>query len=220
MPQSVPLRQKNLVQDPGRTSRLCLGAMTEFMVFVRILTILILFTLLGRLVPLQRARGHKKMTLKPLWPKSKRTILDIDWSTQFKATLAPGNDSSSSLALGCDVVRGAGCIYIAGNVEKGAVIVKEDDPQQSFGNDDVFVSMLDTETGDIVWVKQVGSFGDDRIAHGGDIICNKNTNAVVCGDTNGELYRRRNGDQDPSFSNIFLPVFDHADGAHYTNDKT
>jgi hypothetical protein len=62
MLQRVPLRQKTLVQDPWRASRLCLGAMTEFMVFVRILTILILFTLLGRLVPLQMARGHKKMT--------------------------------------------------------------------------------------------------------------------------------------------------------------
>jgi hypothetical protein len=128
MLQTVPLRQKNLVQDSWRTSRLCLGAMTEFMVFVRIRTILILFTLLGRLLPLQMARGHKKMTLKPLWPKSKRTILDIDWSTQFDATLAPRNNFSSSLPLGCDIVLGAGCIYIAGNVEKGAVIVNEDDP--------------------------------------------------------------------------------------------
>jgi hypothetical protein len=48
--------------------------MTEFMVFDRILTIMIVFTLLGQLVPLQMARGHKKTTLKPLWPKSKRPI--------------------------------------------------------------------------------------------------------------------------------------------------
>jgi hypothetical protein len=80
--------------------------------------------------------------------------------------------------------------------------------------------MLDTETGDIVWVMQVGSFGDDRIAHGGDITCDKNGNAVVNGDTNGEMYRRQNGDLDSSFSNIFLSVFDQAEGAHYTNDKT
>jgi hypothetical protein len=34
------------------------------------------------------------------------------------------------------------------------------------------------------------------------------------------LYRRRNGDLDPSFSNIFLSVFDQAEGAQYTCDKS
>jgi outer membrane protein assembly factor BamB len=69
-------------------------------------------------------------------------------------------------------------IYVTGNVEKGAVIVNENFPQRRIGNDHIFVTMLDTETGDVVWVKQVGSFVDDRIAHGGGITCDKSGNAV------------------------------------------
>ena len=73
--------------------------------------------------------------------------------------------------------------------------------------------MLDIQSGEIVWLKQVGSFGDDRIAHGGGITSDKNGNAVVYGDTTREFYRHRNGNKDPSFRNIFLSVFDQADGA-------
>jgi hypothetical protein len=73
--------------------------------------------------------------------------------------------------------------------------------------------MLDIQGGEIVWLKQVGSFGDYRIAHGGGITSDKNGNAVVYGDTTGEFYRHRNGNKDPSSRNIFLSVFDQVDGA-------
>ncbi|KAG7361781.1 hypothetical protein IV203_036882 [Nitzschia inconspicua] len=144
-----------------------------------------------------------------------RTIdLDIEWSVEIGTIPPPGMEFSTARALGCDVVRGAGYIYIAGNVEKGAVILNENDPQQSFGSDDIFVSMLETRSGEIVWLKQVGSYGDDRVAHGGGIASDKNGNAVVYGDTNGEFYRNRNDDSNPSFSDIFLTVFNQADGGH------
>jgi hypothetical protein len=140
--------------------------------------------------------------------------LTIEWSTQIAAIPAADTEFSNALAFGCDVVRGAGYIYIAGNVENGAFVVNEDDPQQSFGGDDIFVSMLETQSGEIVWLKQVGSSGDDRVAHGGGVASDNNGNAVVYGDTNGGLYRHRKGDKDPSFSNIFLSVFNQADGSH------
>jgi hypothetical protein len=122
---------------------------------------------------------------------------------QFDATPAPTNDFSSSLELGSDIVRGAGYVHIAGNNEKGAVIVNEDDPLQSFGNDDVYVSMFDTETGDTVWVMQVGSFGNDRIAHGGDITCDKNGKCSGIWRHKRRVVPPSNGDLDPSFSTCF-----------------
>ncbi|KAL3924675.1 MAG: hypothetical protein SGILL_000900 [Bacillariaceae sp.] len=146
--------------------------------------------------------------------KIKTDTLEIMWSKQIYVIPAPGSARATAMALGCDVVRGAGYLYFAGNVEKGAVVENDDDPQQSFGNDDIFVGMLETRSGDLVWLKQVGSPGDDRVAHGGGVRADQNGNAVVYGDTTGELYRIKDGDSDPSFSNIFLMVFNQADGTH------
>jgi hypothetical protein len=121
------------------------------------------------------SRGNK---IEAFVAKIKTVDLDIEWSTQIGAVPVPGNESSSALALGCDVVRAAGYIYIAGNVDNGAVIGNGDDPHQSFGSDDIFVPMLDTESVDNLWLKQVGSSGDDRVVHGGGVTSDKNGNAL------------------------------------------
>ncbi|KAL3925155.1 MAG: hypothetical protein SGILL_000597 [Bacillariaceae sp.] len=146
--------------------------------------------------------------------KIKTETLEIMWSKQIYVIPSPGSGTADAYALGCDVVRGTGFIYVAGNVENSAVIENDDDPQQSFGGDDIFVGMLETKSGDLVWLKQVGSPGEDRVAHGGGVKADQHGNAVVYGDTTGEFYRIRNNDQDSSFSNIFLMVFNQADGTH------
>jgi hypothetical protein len=146
--------------------------------------------------------------------KIKTDTLEIMWSKQIYVSPAPTGAKATAMTLGCDVIRGAGYMYFAGNVEKGAVIENDDDPQQSFGNDDIFVGMLETRSGDLIWLKQVGSYGDDRVARGSGVCADQNGNAVVYGDTTGDLYRIRDGDSDPSYSNIFLVVFNQADGTH------
>jgi hypothetical protein len=112
--------------------------MTRFTVFIRILTIPILFSIVGATGGNANSSPPQESNIEAPVAKITTLSLDIEWSTQIGAIPAPDVAFSSASALGCDVVRGAGYIYIAGNVEKGAVIVNEDDPQQSFGNDDIF----------------------------------------------------------------------------------
>lgn len=71
--------------------------------------------------------------------------------------------------------------------------------------------MIDTENGEKIWVKQVGSSGDDRIARGGGIAVDADGNAVVFGDTNGSMHRIQDSSKN---SDLFLMVFEQDDGSH------
>jgi hypothetical protein len=141
--------------------------------------------------------------------------LAILWSTQIEvARITSWNHSPTAMALGCDVIPGKGMMYIAGNVKSGSVIVSSSDPQQSIGGDDIFVGKVSTSDGSLVWLKQVGSSGDDRVARGGGVAADANGNAIVYGDTNGAFYRRKSVDEDPGSSDLFLMVFDEETGLH------
>jgi hypothetical protein len=152
-----------------------------------------------------RAEGSVR---EPVVAKIQTSSLTIIWSKQF--ALLQG----SADALACAVIPGDGTMYIAGTLENGAVISNPSEAQQSFGGDDIFVARLQTNGGSTVWLKQVGSAGNDRVAHGGGVAADQNGNAVVYGDTTGELYRRRDGDSDPTFTDVFLAVFNQEDGLH------
>ena len=144
----------------------------------------------------------------PVVAKIQTDSLSIVWSKQF------GLVQGSATALGCAVVPGTGMIYVGGNLDTGAVIMNPSEPQQGLGGDDIFVANLETSSGNTVWLKQVGSDGHDRLANGGGIAADQYGNAVVYGDTTGELYRSRDGDRDGSFNDIFLAVYNQADGQH------
>ena len=91
------------------------------------------------------------------------------WTEQFGVRHADGGTSNgaAAVALGCAVIDGAQAMYIGGVVENGAAL--EFGNQESAGRDDLFVAKLDTSNGDVKWLRQVGSNGDDRMAHGGGI---------------------------------------------------
>ena len=98
-------------------------------------------------------------------------------------------------------------------MENGATVDQGD--QKSAGRDDIFVAKLSTRDGNLAWMKQVGSNGDDRIANGGGVKVDANGNAVVYGDTNGSLFRTRTSDGcTEHHSDLFTMIFDKQDGAH------
>jgi len=134
--------------------------------------------------------------------------LDIIWTTQYEVTHASG--TAASAAYGCAAVPGKGQLYVAGDVESGAVL---EGSTGSAGGVDIFVAMLDTSNGDKMWTKQIGSEGDDRIARGGGIATDANGNAVVYGDTTGNFHRIKDAGSSQT-SDLFLMVFNHDDGAH------
>mmetsp|Transcript_15619 Transcript_15619/g.38974 ORF Transcript_15619/g.38974 Transcript_15619/m.38974 type:complete len:1775 (-) Transcript_15619:91-5415(-) len=143
--------------------------------------------------------------------------LDIVWSRQFAIT--GGGQATDQIAgstgLGCALVPRKTFMYVAGNVESGAVIQSPTgEPQFTAGGEDIFVARINTDNGDVNWVKQIGSRGDDRVAHGGAVVVDNNGNAVVFGDTTGDFYRKRGGDPNPSYSDLFMMVVDQQNGAH------
>jgi hypothetical protein len=138
--------------------------------------------------------------------------LEIIWTAQYGVTHASGKkkEKAASVALGCAVIPGSGRIYVAGNVENGAVLEGAD---SSAGGDDIFVSMLSKNAGEKIWTKQVGSNGDDRLARGNGIAADMNGNALVYGDTTGDFHRDR-GNTPRRRSDLFLMIFDQKSGAY------
>jgi len=138
------------------------------------------------------------------------------WTKQFPVSPAPGQsrDQSAAGAYGCAVIDGQGEMYVAGNVENGATIQNGDSSTSAAGRDDIWVAKLKTSSGQTSWLRQVGSNGDDRLAHGGGVAADANGNAVLYGDTNGSFYRQRSDDKNKAFSDVFVFVMDQRDGAH------
>lgn len=146
--------------------------------------------------------------------KIRTDTLSILWTTQFAVLHSSGSTKkeAASVALGCAVIPGQGRIYVAGDVENGAIL---EGSIESAGGDDIFVSMLETDNGKKIWTKQHGSNGDDRIARGGGIACDANGNAVVYGDTTGDFHRimdRKSSEKHKS--DVFIMVFNQQNGSH------
>lgn len=160
-------------------------------------------------------RRNNDITVHAMVAKIELDSLSAIWTKQFPVTHADGVDTkqAAASAFGCDVIKGAGAMYIAGVVENGATI--DFGTQTSAGRDDIFVGKLLTKDGYPQWIQQVGSNGDDRIARGGGVKVDANGNAVVFGETNGSFFRDRSLDgANAHYSNLFMMIFDKDDGAH------
>jgi len=157
-------------------------------------------------------KSDSDVTVHAVVSKIHTDTLDIVWTTQYEVTHASGvtDKEAASVALGCAMVPNKGYLYVAGDVENGAIL---EGATESAGGDDIFVAMIDTNTGKKIWTEQVGSIGDDRIARGGGIIADANGNAVVFGDTTGNFLRMRDT-RSSQTSDIFLMTFNQADGSH------
>jgi hypothetical protein len=157
-------------------------------------------------------KADSDVTVHAVVSKIQADTLNIVWTTQYGVTHASGatDEEAASVALGCAMVPNQGYVYVAGDVENGAIL---EGASQSAGGDDIFVAMLDASTGQKIWTKQVGSSGDDRVARGGGIIADADGNAVVYGDTTGSFLRMR--ERRSSYtSDLFLMTFNQDDGSH------
>ena len=68
----------------------------------------------------------------------------------------------------------------------------------------VFVIIVCFYRGDVKWLRQAGSPGNDHIAPHGGLAISKNGNVIVFGDTNGAFYRERS---ESSTSDMFVMEF-------------
>ena len=132
------------------------------------------------------------------------------WSKQLPVT--GGNmegGGAASYGIACAVSSDRSLVYFVGGVEDGAALSGE----TSKGGDDFFVAQFDTVSGDMNWIRQAGTAGDDWLAHGGALAVDKFDNAIVYGDTTGSLFRKRE-ENSKNERDIFLGIFHKEKGAY------
>jgi hypothetical protein len=160
-------------------------------------------------------RSENDMMVHAYVSKITVSTMSMVWTKQFPITQAANEDAGigGAVALGCDVLTGEDFMYVGGVIENGATMDYDVNQPTSSGADDIFVTQVNTRNGSIQWLKQVGSDGVDRLARGGGILADKDGNAVVFGDTTGNMYRSRS-QESTGLSDIFVMVLDKADGSH------
>lgn len=153
---------------------------------------------------------------------SKVAVQDLRaiWEKRFEVTHSNASRKGkyAASAYGCDVVATENILYVGGVVEDGAILADAltgRSPAVSAGGDDIFVASLSTLDGQLSWLKQVGSNGDDHMARSGGIKADANGNAVLFGDTDGDFFRDRFSDQTKDrFPDPFIMMFDKHYGIH------
>jgi hypothetical protein len=84
--------------------------------------------------------------------------LDVIWQQTFHAT-------ASAYGLACGVADDE-LVYMAGIVKDGGIFDFDDHSTTSLGQDDVFVVQVSSAEGNTIWFQQLGTLGNDRLAHG------------------------------------------------------
>jgi acyl-CoA thioesterase len=96
-------------------------------------------------------------TATPFLAKLDAITLDVIWQQTFPAT-------TSAYGLACGVTDDD-LVYMAGLVKDGGTF-DHHHSTTSLGQDDVFVVQVSSAEGDTVWFQQLGTLGNDRLAHG------------------------------------------------------
>jgi hypothetical protein len=131
------------------------------------------------------------------------------WTKQFGASMTNRDSPAQVYALSCAV--SGNVVYAAGVVDNSAGIVIEGDTRESAGGDDIWVGQFSISNGDLNWLHQVGSDGDDHMAPHNGIVATASGNAILYGDTNGAAFRVREVSE---LHDLLIMTFD-KDGTKY-----
>ena len=93
-----------------------------------------------------------------------------------------------------------------------------DSSENNAGGDDVWIAQLNTGDGSLRWIRQIGSSGDERLARVNSIESDLDGNAIIYGETTGELYRTRKSGEplktdDGTSTDIFVTTLDLTTGS-------
>ncbi len=143
----------------------------------------------------------------PFIAKLRASTLETIWQKDFES-------SSNTRALGCGVDSKLNAVFVAGNVENGGELVRL---TNSMKGDDVFLLRIDSDTGALLWAKQLGTTSDDRLAHGGSglIVLEDQQGILLMGDTTSDLFSVSNKE-----SEIFIAEIDSNGNIPDTTEKT
>lgn len=118
--------------------------------------------------------------------KTLQTVWAVQLGALNKEKAATSTTATTAKAYDCAVSGDA--VYVGGVVDGGAGIVANGIPRNSRGGIDTWLGSYDTD-GNLNWLRQMGSEGDDEIAPRGGLTINKNGNVLMFGHTNGEFFR-------------------------------
>lgn len=126
------------------------------------------------------------------------TNLDVLWTRHI------GYGDTRAQAMACQV-NPEGYIWVGGNVDNGAL-----QDQDNFGGRDIWAAKF-SPGGEQVYLQQLGSAEDDELALRGGLVVDEAGNAVLVGNTYGNMYREREpGEAD--HSDVFVLTISDFDG--------
>ena len=142
---------------------------------------------------------------------AKINVLDMSspvWVTEFEAEQSTGAQQARvSKAISCAVAQDGMYVHVAGEVGDDGTVVG--DPEAySAGGTDIWVAQLEVEKGNVVFMKQMGSPKDDTIAVRGGVHVDTGGNAIVIGNTNGDIYRSRDEQAENENGSVFMTTFE------------
>jgi hypothetical protein len=152
-------------------------------------------------------------SLQPFLRKVDLSYLNQDWSIQWAALPAEGKSPSTATvgyAAACHV-HGEN-VFVTGAIESGARMVQHNIVHPSQGGDDVWVARVKKADGEVEWLNQLGSDGDEDIAWYGGLEVDIRGDPVIFGDTTGSMFRRREDGND-SKMDMFVMSLDGRTGA-------
>lgn len=155
---------------------------------------------------LHKPHGKRSAFIAKLDPESMR----IDWIQQIGGTHR--NDAVHGMT--CTVTNDG--VWIGGMAEDGTAIEGAEPVDRPHGGQDIFVAKLLISSGEIQFLRQLGSTEDDVLARKGGLVGDGAGNIVVVGNTYGSIYRDRTNDENDSpieTSDVFVFTISGFDGA-------
>lgn len=137
------------------------------------------------------------------------TSMSEEWGIALGAAL-PENAAAKAEGRACAMSPDRDVVYIAGNVYEGGTM-SESNERKSKGGSDVFAAKIDANTGDVLFVRQIGSASDELLAPNGGLVVTAEHEIVIYGQTNGSVYRTRNATEPDDRFDYFMTMI-HANG--------
>ncbi|KAL3919129.1 MAG: hypothetical protein SGILL_003910 [Bacillariaceae sp.] len=146
-------------------------------------------------------------SLQPFLRKVNLSFLNQEWTIQWGAVPQrdrPSNTPTVGYASACHV-HGDN-VFVAGSIEGGASMVQGTKVMESQGGADVWVARVSSSNGNVQWVNQLGSTGDEDIAWYGGLEVDIRGDPIIFGDTSGSMFRQRSSDDDAQMDMFILTL--------------
>ena len=135
------------------------------------------------------------------------TNMQTEWVIELGAGPTANATAAPAMGIACAVSHHESMVFVAGNVLQGGTM-RLSTTEQSMGGSDVFLAKIKTKSGEVEYVRQIGSAGNEVLAPRGGLILSPENNPILFGQTNGDLYRLRAANETTQNVDYFIAVLD------------